>query len=199
MGGMCRIEVRQSNAIASPAARYVRIAPAFQQSGFGSPCPLSDTGTRDIRLPAESAGAVPAPPGRGYARDPGRSEPRSAQVRPGRRPDESTVIKYLSMAGGDPEQAARLRRFMLASAAYAACIPLVWLASRFNLIAPKPAWILVAMMVVVNAGLYVGVSHRPESEIQRPQLDLAAVFVGNVVVMLRRVQLRPGARRRAQP
>src|SRR5216683_4544985 len=94
MGGMCRIGARQSNAIASPAARYVRIAP------------------------------------------------------------ESTVINYLSMSGGDPEQAARLRRLMLASAAYAICIPLVWLACEFNLVARGPAWILVAMMVVVNVGLY---------------------------------------------
>src|SRR2546426_5305606 len=126
--------------------------------------PFRHRDTRYSDYPAEPAGTVPAPPGRGYARDPGRSEPRSAQVRPGRRPDESTVIKYLSMAGGDPEQAARLRRFVLASAAYAACIPLVWLASRFNLIAREPALILVAMMVAVNAGLCVGGHNRLKPE-----------------------------------
>src|SRR5882672_12030317 len=115
--------------------------------------PFRHRDTRYSDYPAEPAGAA-APAGRGYARDPGRSEPRSAQVRPGIRPDESTVIKYLSMAGGDPEQAVRLRRFMLASAAYAACVPLVWLACKFNLIAPKPAWILAALMAGVNAVLY---------------------------------------------
>jgi len=87
------------------------------------------------------------------------------------------------MAGGDPEQAARLRRFMLASAAYAACIPLVWLASRFNLIAPKPAWILVAMMVVVNAGLYVVFRTGLNRKFGDPSLTWLQVFVGNVVVM----------------
>src|ERR1700704_6772421 len=104
--------------------------------------PFRHRDTRYSDYPAEPAGALPAPAGRGYARDPDRSEPRSAQVRPGIRPDESTVIKYLSMAGGDPEQAARLRRFLLVSAAYAACIPLVWLARRFNLIAPKTRLVL---------------------------------------------------------
>src|SRR6267378_4069418 len=145
--------------------------------------PFKHRDTRYSDYPAEPAGTVPAPAGRGYARDPGRSEPRSAQVRPGRRPDESTVIKYLSMAGGDPEQAARLRRFMLASAAYAACIPLVWLASRFNLIAPKPAWILVAMMVAVNAGLYVVFRTGLNRKFSDPSLTWLQVFVGNVVVM----------------
>ena len=138
---------------------------------------------RDTRYSDYPAEPVPAPAGRGYARDPGLNEPRSAQVRPGIRLDESTVIKYLSMAGGDPEQAMRLHRFMLASAAYAACIPLVWLASRFNLIAPKPAWILVAMMVVVNAGLYAVFRTGLNRKFSDPNLTWLQVFVGNVVVM----------------
>src|SRR2546426_6872817 len=75
--------------------------------------PFRHRDTRYSDYPAEPAGTVPAPPGRGYARDPGRTEPRSAQVRPGRRPDESAVIKYLSMAGGGPPQAGGARPLLL--------------------------------------------------------------------------------------
>src|SRR6266702_3971052 len=187
MGGMCRIGARQSNAIASPFSGYVRIARAFQRCGLRDTSrptpPFRRRDTRYSDYSAEPAGAAPAPAGRGYARDPGRSEPRSAQVNPGIRPDESTVIKYLSMAGGDPEQAMRLRRFMLASAAYAACIPLVWLACRFDLIAQKPAWILVAMMFLVDAGLYAVFRTGLNRKFSDPNLTWAQVFVGNVVVM----------------
>src|SRR5205823_5795098 len=88
---------------------------------------------RSVRCsPAKAPAALPARAGPACHQDPCRTGLRPAQVRPGIRLDESTVIKYLSMAGGDPEQAERLRRFMLASAAYATCIPLVWLASKFN-------------------------------------------------------------------
>jgi len=62
---------------------------------------------------------------------------------------------------------------MLASAAYAACAPLVWLASKFNLIAQKPAWILVAMMVVVNVVLYAVFRTGLNRKFQRPEPDLA--------------------------
>src|SRR5947207_3539578 len=165
MGGMCRIGARQSNAIACPFAGYVRIARTTQPHGLRDTRePMPPFGHRDTRY----SGYPAEPAGRAFSRDPGRSEPRSAQAKPGIRLDESTVIKYLSMAGGDPEQAARLRRFMLASAAYAACVPLVWLACKFNRIAPKPAWILVAMMVAVNAALYATIMRSEEhtSELQ---------------------------------
>src|SRR3989442_13596888 len=87
------------------------------------------------------------------------------------------------MAGGDPEQGVRLRRFMLASAAYAACVPLAWLAWKFNLIAPKPAWILVALMVGVNAVLYAVFRTGLNRKFSDPNLTWLQVFVGNVVVM----------------
>src|SRR5438034_1854720 len=187
MGGMCRIGARQSNAFACSSARYVRIPRAFQQSG---PRDIRETmpflrrrDTRYSGYPAQPSGALPARAGRGFPQDPGRNELRPAQVRPGIRLDESTVIKYLSMAGGDPEQAERLRRFMLASAAYATCIPLVWLASKFNLIAREPAWMLVAMMVVVNFGLYTAFRAGLNRKFTDPNLTWAQVFVGNVVVM----------------
>src|SRR2546429_6047692 len=66
--------------------------------------PLGHRDTRYSGYP-EPAVTVPAPAGQAHSRDAGRSELRSTQVRPGIRHDESTVIKYLSMAGGGPEQA----------------------------------------------------------------------------------------------
>src|SRR5438128_3664198 len=146
--------------------------------------PFRHRDTRYSGYPVQPAEGLPARTGRGFSRDPGRNEPRHAQVRPGIRPDESTVIKYLSMAGGDPEQAVRLRRFLLASAAYAICIPLVWLACKFNLIGREPAWILVAMMVAVNVGLYGVFRTGLNRKFSDPSLTWVQVFVGNVVVMV---------------
>src|SRR5256885_13017857 len=109
MGGMCRIGARQSNAIACPFAGYVRIARTPQPHGLRDTRePMPPFGHRDTRY----SGYPAEPAGRAFSRDPGRSEPRSAQAKPGIRLDESTVIKYLSMAGGGPEQAARAGRLL---------------------------------------------------------------------------------------
>src|SRR5882762_10922243 len=113
MGGMCRIGARQSNALPVLPPGTLESREPIDRAGFGTsgrPMPLfRSRDTRYSGYPAQPAGALPARTGRGFPRDPGRNEPRPAQVSPGIRFDESTVIKYLSMAGGDPEQAARLR------------------------------------------------------------------------------------------
>src|SRR5260221_10712963 len=70
--------------------------------------------------------------------------------------DEPTVIKYLLMSRGDPEQAVRLRRFLLASSAYAIFLPLVWLAFAFNLIAWGAPWGLTPLVGSVYPRLSVG-------------------------------------------
>src|SRR2546429_4287928 len=151
MGGMCRIGARQSNAIACPFAGYVSSERTTQPNGLRyTREPMPPFGHRDTRY----SGYPAEPAGRAFSRDPGRSEPRSAQAKPGIRLDESTVIKYLSMAGGDPEQAARLPPFMPASAAYARSVPPGWPACEINLIAPKPPWILLALVVAANAAPY---------------------------------------------
>src|SRR5437660_12513710 len=117
MGGMCRIVARQSNAFGSPFPLYVRIVRTAQQRGLRDTRetmpPFGHRDTRYSGYPVESAKAVPAPLGQAFSRDP---SPRSAQVRPGIRLDESTVIKSLSKAGEHPHQDARLRRPMVASA-----------------------------------------------------------------------------------
>src|SRR5256885_4987372 len=120
MGGMCRIGARQSNAIACPFAGYVRIARTTQPHGLRDTRePMPPFGHRDTRY----SGYPAEPAGRAFSRDPGRSEPRSAQAKPGIRLDESTVIKYLSMAGGGPVNAARPRRLLCCSAAHPALRP----------------------------------------------------------------------------
>src|SRR5258708_38069382 len=86
----------------------------------------------------------PAPPARavrGISRGPGRNEPRPVQASSGIRLYESTVIKYLSMAGGDPEQAGGVGRFMLATAAPGVSAPPGWLPSKINPPAPGPPWV----------------------------------------------------------
>ena len=93
------------------------------------------------------------------------------------------MIKYLLMSRGDPEQAVRLRRFLLASSAYAICLPLVWLAYEFNLIAWGPAWVLTALMVAVNLGLYVVFRTGLNRRFSDPSLTWLQVFIGNAVVM----------------
>ncbi len=87
------------------------------------------------------------------------------------------------MSRGDPEQAVRLRRFLLASSAYAICLPLVWLAYEFNLIAWGPAWVLTALMVAVNLGLYVVFRTGLNRRFSDPSLTWLQVFIGNAVVM----------------
>ncbi|HEY6241211.1 MAG TPA: EAL domain-containing protein [Burkholderiales bacterium] len=93
------------------------------------------------------------------------------------------MIKFLLMSGGDPRQAVQLRRFMLASGAYAICVPLVWLAYAFNLIARGPALILVALMVAVNLGFYAVFRTGLNKKFSDPSLTWLQVFAGNVVVM----------------
>src|SRR5256885_7782725 len=120
MGGMCRIGARQSNAIACPFAGYVRIARTTQPHGLRDTRePMPPFGHRDTRY----SGYPAEPAGRAFSRDPGRSEPRSAQAKPGIRLDESTVIKYLSMAGGGPEPAGRPPPLLLPSGAPPGLLP----------------------------------------------------------------------------
>ncbi len=88
------------------------------------------------------------------------------------------------MSGGDPKQAVRLRRFLLASVAYAICIPLGWLACEFNLIARGPALVLVAAMVLVNVGLYAVFRAGLNRKFSDPSLTWLQVFIGNALVMV---------------
>src|SRR5439155_21286093 len=55
---------------------------------------------------------------------------------------------------------------------------------KFTLIGREPAWILVAMMVAVNVGLYGVFRTGLNRKFSDPSLTWVQVFVGNVVVMV---------------
>ncbi len=96
---------------------------------------------------------------------------------------KSTVIKFLLTSRGDPRQSVRLRRFLLASAAYAVCVPLLALAYGFNLVAKGPALVITALMAAVNLGLYLAFRTGLNLRFGDPSLTRAQVFLANAVLM----------------
>ncbi|HET7765717.1 MAG TPA: EAL domain-containing protein [Burkholderiales bacterium] len=91
------------------------------------------------------------------------------------------MLKFLMTFRGDPRQSVRLRRFLLASATYAVCLPLLALACAFGLIARAPAIVIAALMIAINLGFYLairtGLNRRfADPSLTRPQV-LAAVAV----------------------
>ena len=67
----------------------------------------------------------------------------------------STVTRFLLTSRGDPRQSVRLRRFLLASATYAICVPLLALAYAMGMIERAPALLVGALMIGVNLLLYL--------------------------------------------
>ena len=96
---------------------------------------------------------------------------------------KSTVIKFLLTSGGDPRQSVRLRRFLLASAAYAVCVPLLALANVFDMVAKGPALLIAALMAAVNLGLYLVFRTGLNLKFEDPSLTRAQVFLANAVLM----------------
>jgi diguanylate cyclase (GGDEF)-like protein len=96
---------------------------------------------------------------------------------------KSTVIKFLLTSRGDPRQSVRLRRFLLASAAYAVCVPLLALAHAFNLVAKGPALLIAALMAAINLGLYLVFRTGLNLRFDDPSLTRAQVFLANAVLM----------------
>jgi diguanylate cyclase (GGDEF)-like protein len=93
------------------------------------------------------------------------------------------VIKLLLTSKGNPRQSVRLRRFLLASATYAICLPLLGLASVFQMIAPGPALLVAAAMVAINLGFYVVFRTDLNLKFEDPSLTRAQVFLANAVLM----------------
>ena len=94
------------------------------------------------------------------------------------------MIKFLLTSKGDPRQGVRLRRFLLASGAYAVCFPLLALAWGFGLVARGPALLLAALMVAVNLGLYLVFRFGLNRGFSDPSLTRAQVFLANALLML---------------
>jgi diguanylate cyclase (GGDEF)-like protein len=96
---------------------------------------------------------------------------------------QTIMIKFLLTSGGDPRQSVRLRRFLLASAAYAVCFPLLALAWWFGLIARGPALLVGALMLAVNLGLYLAFRLGLNLTFADPSLTRAQVFAANAILM----------------
>jgi diguanylate cyclase (GGDEF)-like protein len=93
------------------------------------------------------------------------------------------IRKFLLTSGGDPRQSVRMRRFLLASAAYAVCVPLLALAYGFGLIARGPALLVAALMLAVNLAFYLLLRTGLNLKFSDPSLTRAQVFAAIAVLM----------------
>src|SRR5215472_16448402 len=95
----------------------------------------------------------------------------------------STVTRYLLTSKGDPRQSVRLRRFLLASATYAICVPLLALAYAMGMIERGPALLVGALMVAVNLALYLMFRTGLNTRFADPSLTRAQVLTAITVLM----------------
>jgi diguanylate cyclase (GGDEF)-like protein len=95
----------------------------------------------------------------------------------------STVTRFLLTSRGDPRQSLRLRRFLLASATYAICLPLLALAFAMGMIERGPALLVGSLMVAVNLGLYLLFRTGLNLRFEDPSLTRAQVLAAIVVLM----------------
>jgi diguanylate cyclase (GGDEF)-like protein len=93
------------------------------------------------------------------------------------------VLKFLLTFRGDPRQSVRLRRFLLASATYAVCLPLLALASAFGLIARGPAIVIAALMIAINLGFYLVIRTGLNRGFADPSLTRPQVLAAIAVLM----------------
>ena len=95
----------------------------------------------------------------------------------------SRVIRFLLASDGDPRQAARLRSFLLASATYTVCVPLLGLAYALNLIARDPALVVGALVIAANLGLYLVFRAGLNLKFSDPSLTRAQVLLAIAILM----------------
>jgi diguanylate cyclase (GGDEF)-like protein len=95
----------------------------------------------------------------------------------------SRVIRFLLASDGDPRQAARLRSFLLASATYTVCAPLLGLAYALNLIARDPALVVGALVIATNLGLYLVFRTGLNLKFSDPSLTRAQVLLAIAILM----------------
>jgi diguanylate cyclase (GGDEF)-like protein len=95
----------------------------------------------------------------------------------------STVTKFLMTSTGDPRQSVRLRRFLLASATYAICLPLLALAYVLGMIERDPAVLVAAAMLAVNLGFYLVFRTGVNVRFEDPSLTRAQVLAAITVLM----------------
>ena len=96
---------------------------------------------------------------------------------------ESRVLKFLFTFARDTRQSVRLRRFLLASATYAICLPLLALATAFGLIQRQPALLVAAAMISVNLAFYLLIRTGLNLRFADPSLTRAQVLGAIAVLM----------------
>ena len=81
------------------------------------------------------------------------------------------------------KHAVRVRRFLLAGCAYALCVPLLVVAHVLGFIHRTPVVVATALIVAVNASLYMMFRTRANERCADPSLTWPQVLLGNVVLM----------------
>ncbi|HET7200634.1 MAG TPA: EAL domain-containing protein [Burkholderiales bacterium] len=93
------------------------------------------------------------------------------------------MIRFLLPSRGDPAQAVRVRHFLLASAAYTVCVPLLAVAHALGLIARGPALLVGALMIAANLLLYAMLRSGLNLKFGDPSLTRLQVLVANALLM----------------
>jgi diguanylate cyclase (GGDEF)-like protein len=93
------------------------------------------------------------------------------------------MIKFLLTSRGDPRQSVRLRRFLLASATYAICVPLLVLAYALGMVQREPALVVGAAMVAINLAFYAAFRAGLNLKFSDPSLTRAQVLAAVAVLM----------------
>jgi diguanylate cyclase (GGDEF)-like protein len=93
------------------------------------------------------------------------------------------MIKFLLTSRGNPRQSVRLRRFLLAAATYAICVPLLVLAYALGMVQREPALAVGAAMVAINLAFYAAFRAGLNLKFADPSLTRAQVLAAVAVLM----------------
>ncbi len=95
-----------------------------------------------------------------------------------------TAVALRPEGGNSSKQAVRLRRYHLAAAAYAVCLPLLWIGNVLGLIEARGAWIVAGLMVATNAAIYSLFRSHFNERFRDPSLTWLQVVAANLVLMV---------------
>ena len=93
------------------------------------------------------------------------------------------ILRNWFIPAGDAQQLVRMRRFLLALATYAVCVPLLLVARWLGLIEPGPLPWLLAVVVAINAVLYTLLRSGINRHFADPSLTRAQTFAAIIVLM----------------
>jgi diguanylate cyclase (GGDEF)-like protein len=86
--------------------------------------------------------------------------------------------------GSANKQHVRMRRFLLAAAAYGVCVPLLYIAYLLKFIPPAPALAIFGAMIAVNASLFVLFRSGLNQRFKDPSVTWLQTLAANGVLML---------------